>query len=163
EGDRPPGPEAREPVRHQRRPRQDPRLRPGQAHAARRPLRAADEPAHRPGNRARCRPRDARLHGARAGEGEVRGRAVRHLLLRRTTVHDTPPSFRQLTFRRGQIFAARFAPDGQTVMYSGAWDGKPMEIFVGRPESPESRSFGLAGAEVLSISKTGDMAVSLDR
>jgi Tol biopolymer transport system component len=81
----------------------------------------------------------------------------------RRTVHDTPPSFKQLTFRRGQIFAARFAPDGQTVMYSGAWDGKPMEIFVGRPESPESRPFGLNGAEVLSISKTGDMAVSLNR
>ncbi len=74
-----------------------------------------------------------------------------------------PPSFRQLTFRRGQIFSARFAPDGQTVMYSAGWDGKPMEIFVGRPESPESRAFGLAGAEVLSISKAGDMAVSLDR
>jgi Tol biopolymer transport system component len=74
-----------------------------------------------------------------------------------------PPSFRQLTFRRGQILSARFAPDGQTVMYSAAWDGKPMEIFVGRPESPESRSFGLAGAEVLAISKTGEMAVSLSR
>ncbi len=74
-----------------------------------------------------------------------------------------PPSFRQLTFRRGRILSARFAPDGQTVMYSAAWNGKPMEIFVGRPESPESRSFGLAGAEVLAISKTGEMAVSLSR
>jgi hypothetical protein len=74
-----------------------------------------------------------------------------------------PPSFRQLTFRRGQILSARFAPDGQTVMYSAAWDGKPMEIFVGRPESPESRSFGLVGADVMAISKSGDMAVSLNR
>ncbi len=74
-----------------------------------------------------------------------------------------PPSFRQLSFRRGQILSARFAPDGQTVVYSAAWDGKPMEVFVGRPESPESRPFGLAGAEVLAISKSGDMAVSLDR
>ena len=74
-----------------------------------------------------------------------------------------PPSFRQLTFRRGQIFSARFAPDGQTVMYSASWDGKTMEIFVGRPESPESRPFGLAGAEVLAISKSGEMAVSLNR
>ncbi|HEY1435083.1 MAG TPA: protein kinase, partial [Thermoanaerobaculia bacterium] len=74
-----------------------------------------------------------------------------------------PPSFRQLTFRRGQIFSARFAPDGQTVVYSAAWDGKPMEIFVGRPESPESRPFGLTGAEVMSISKSGDMAVSMNR
>ncbi|HEY3205306.1 MAG TPA: hypothetical protein VGL03_16780, partial [Thermoanaerobaculia bacterium] len=74
-----------------------------------------------------------------------------------------PPSFRQLTFRRGNILSARFAPDGQTVIYSAAWDGKPMEIFVGRPESPESRPLGLAGAEILAISKSGEMAVSLNR
>jgi Tol biopolymer transport system component len=74
-----------------------------------------------------------------------------------------PPSFRQLTYRRGQVFSARFAPDGQTIMYTAAWDDRPMEIFVGRPESPESRPFGLVGAEVMSISKSGDMAVSLDR
>ena len=74
-----------------------------------------------------------------------------------------PPSFRQLTFRRGQVFSARFAPDGQTILYTAAWDDRPMEIFVGRPESPESRPFGLVGAEVMAISKSGDMAVSLDR
>jgi Tol biopolymer transport system component len=74
-----------------------------------------------------------------------------------------PPSFRQLTFRRGQIFSARFAPDGQTILYTAAWDDRAMEIFVGRPESPESRPFGLLGAEVMAISKSGDMAVSLDR
>ncbi len=56
-----------------------------------------------------------------------------------------PPSFRQLTFRRGEILSAHFAPDGTTVVYSAAWDGKPVEIFVGRLESPESRPFGLAG------------------
>jgi len=38
-----------------------------------------------------------------------------------------------------------------------------MEIFINRPESPESRPFGLADAEVLSISKSGEMAVSLNR
>jgi eukaryotic-like serine/threonine-protein kinase len=85
------------------------------------------------------------------------------LLAVRSAKDRLPPSFRQLTFRRGQIFSARFAPDGQTILYSAAWDGKPMEIFVGRPESPESRPFGLTGAEVLSISKSGDMAVSLSR
>jgi eukaryotic-like serine/threonine-protein kinase len=74
-----------------------------------------------------------------------------------------PPSFFQLTFRRGEILSARFAPDGQTVVYTAAWDGKPIEIFVGRLESPESRPFGLSGAEVLAISKSGEMAVSLNR
>jgi eukaryotic-like serine/threonine-protein kinase len=74
-----------------------------------------------------------------------------------------PPSFHQLTFRRGEILSAQFAPDGQTVVYSAAWDGKPVEIFVRRLESPESRPFGLSGAEVLAISKSGEMAVSLNR
>ena len=81
----------------------------------------------------------------------------------RKAADQPPPKFRQLTFRRGQIFSARFAPDNQTVLYSAAWDGKPVEIFVGRPESPESRPFGLVGAEVMSISKAGDMIVSLNR
>jgi eukaryotic-like serine/threonine-protein kinase len=75
----------------------------------------------------------------------------------------TPPSFRQITFSRGEVGGALFAPDGQTIVYSAAWEGKPFEIFINRPESPESRPFGLTDAEVLAISKTGDMAVSLNR
>jgi serine/threonine protein kinase/Tol biopolymer transport system component len=74
-----------------------------------------------------------------------------------------PPSFRQLTFRRGEIHSARFAPDGQTVIYTAAWDGKPMEIFFRRLESPESRPSGLAAAELLAVSASGEMAVSLNR
>ena len=38
------------------------------------------------------------------------------------------PTFRQLTFRRGHIDTARFAPDGQTVISSASWDGKPFEM-----------------------------------
>ncbi len=74
-----------------------------------------------------------------------------------------PPSFRQLSFQRGEVGGALFAPDGQTVVYSAAWEGRPMEVFVHRVESPESRPFGLAGAEVLAVSQTGEMAVSLNR
>jgi len=74
-----------------------------------------------------------------------------------------PPSFRQLTFSRGEVGGALFAPDGQTIIYTASWEGKPFEIFINRPESPESRPFGLGAAEVLSISKSGEMAVSLNR
>jgi Tol biopolymer transport system component len=74
-----------------------------------------------------------------------------------------PPTFRQLTFRRGPVYSARFSPDGHTIMYSAAWDGRPMETFVGRPETPESRPFGLPGAELLAISRSGNIAMSLDR
>jgi len=88
--------------------------------------------------------------------------AAAWLALRRTPAPE-PPSFHQLTFRRGQIFSARFSADGHTILYSAAWNGRPMETFVGRPESPESRPFGLTEAEVLAVSTTGQVAVSLNR
>src|SRR6266536_40980 len=74
-----------------------------------------------------------------------------------------PSSFHQLTFRRGEISSARFAPDGRTILYSAAWEGGPTEIFSSRVEAPESRPYGLAGAEVLSVSRTGELAISLRR
>jgi Tol biopolymer transport system component len=77
--------------------------------------------------------------------------------------HVRPASFRQVTFRRGSIGSARFAPDGQTIFYAAAWDASPTEIFVTRLDSPESRPFGIPRAEVLAISGSGEMAVSLGR
>src|ERR1700693_490621 len=53
------------------------------------------------------------------------------------TAYVAPPSFRQLTFSRGEVGGAQFAPDGQTIVYSAAWEGRPFEVFVNRPESPE--------------------------
>jgi Tol biopolymer transport system component len=73
------------------------------------------------------------------------------------------PKFQQLTFQRGQVLSARFAPDGQTIVYSGAWEGRPPEIFTARADSPESRSLGIPGATVLSVSSAGEIAVSLNR
>jgi eukaryotic-like serine/threonine-protein kinase len=81
---------------------------------------------------------------------------------RKTSKH-AAVSFRQLTFRRGPIFSARFAPDGEAIIYTAAWDGRPMELYTTRLDSPESRPFGLSAAEVLSIASTGEMAVSLSR
>src|SRR5579863_9699272 len=73
-----------------------------------------------------------------------------------------PPTYRQLTFRGGTIRMARFAPDGKTMVYSAAWEGNPTDLYTTRPESPESRPFGLNKAEVLSISADGEMAVLLN-
>ena len=89
QGHRPPGPEAREPLRHERRPRQDPRLRPRQADAGQRGLGPADQPADRDrGHRARHGHGHDRLHVARAGQGQARRRALGHLLLRRDPLRD---------------------------------------------------------------------------
>src|SRR5580704_12413031 len=46
------------------------------------------------------------------------------------------PLYHQVTFRRGTVFGGRFGPDGQTVYYSAAWDGKPAEIYSARAGSP---------------------------
>jgi eukaryotic-like serine/threonine-protein kinase len=73
-----------------------------------------------------------------------------------------PPFYRQLTFRRGSIRSARFAPDGQTILYSAAWQGNPMDVFTARPEAPESRSMGLAHTQLMSISSNAEMAVLLN-
>jgi eukaryotic-like serine/threonine-protein kinase len=73
-----------------------------------------------------------------------------------------PPVYRQLTFRRGSIRAARFAPDGQTILYSAAWQGNPVDVFTARPEAPESRSMGLSRTQLMSISATSEMAVLLN-
>jgi Tol biopolymer transport system component len=74
----------------------------------------------------------------------------------------TPPMYRQLTFRRGSIRSARFAPDGQTILYSAAWQGSPVDVFTARPEAPEARSMGLPHTQLMSISSTSEMAVLLN-
>ena len=73
------------------------------------------------------------------------------------------PTFQRLTFRRGHIWTARFAPDGRTVVYGAAWDGKPVQLFSTRPGSPESIPFALPSADVLAISSSGELALSLGR
>ncbi len=71
------------------------------------------------------------------------------------------PLYHEITFRRGEIRSARFAPDGQTILYSAAWQGNPVETFSARQGMVESRSLGLGRAELLAISSRGEMALSL--
>jgi len=86
--------------------------------------------------------------------------AAAAILGRRSAVHPWP-SFQQLTFRRGTVTAARFAPDGESVVYSAQWEGKPGEMFAVRPASPESRPVGLTDATLLAISPSEELAVKL--
>ena len=69
----------------------------------------------------------------------------------------------RLTFQRGNVLYARFAPDGQTVVYSAAWGDHPAEIFLARVGSPESRPLGIANANVLSISSRNELAILLKK
>jgi predicted Ser/Thr protein kinase len=90
----------------------------------------------------------------------IGGLAAGKFLLQRP-VQAALPVYHPLTFRRGMVHAARFAPDGKTIIYSAAWEGKSLQLFTTRPESPESHELESAGADVLAVSSSGEMALSL--
>jgi Tol biopolymer transport system component len=69
----------------------------------------------------------------------------------------------QLTFRQGNIGKARFAPDGQSVVYSASWDGEPFRLYSTRLGSAQSRAIDLPPADLLALSRQGQLAVSPSR
>jgi len=71
-----------------------------------------------------------------------------------------PPSFQRLTFRRGDVTSAKFAP-GATVVYSAEWDGASSTLFSTQPGTREAQTLALPSARVLAISPRGEMAVLL--
>ena len=68
-------------------------------------------------------------------------------------------SFERLTYQRGYIKGARFAPDGQNVIYSAAWEGRPYEVFTTHIGDHNARSLDLVDAMVVGVSRSGEMAV----
>ncbi len=76
-----------------------------------------------------------------------------------TRGREKPAHFERVTFQRGYIKGARFAPDGQNVIYSAAWEGRPYEVFISRIGGHNARSLELKNALVAGISTTGDLAV----
>jgi eukaryotic-like serine/threonine-protein kinase len=70
-------------------------------------------------------------------------------------------TFQRLTFRRGAMLTARFAPDDKTIVYGAAWDGNEPETFAVTADSPESKSLGLPRTNIHAISRAGELALSL--
>src|SRR5216683_2058187 len=79
------------------------------------------------------------------------------LALRRSTHPDF--QFHPVTFRRGQIWAARFAPDGRAILYTANWDNGPRRMFLTNPVSPESRPLGFDDLRLVAVSRTGELAL----
>jgi hypothetical protein len=71
------------------------------------------------------------------------------------------PTYTRLTFRLVTVTSARFGLDGNTIVYSAAWEGGRHELFTTLPGSSESRSLGVQDVDILAISKTGEMALAL--
>ena len=74
----------------------------------------------------------------------------------------TQPVFKPLTFRRGHVAVARFAPDGQTVISSASWHGRPSQVSSTRLDTAEPAALPLGNARLVSISRSGELAVLKD-
>jgi eukaryotic-like serine/threonine-protein kinase len=68
----------------------------------------------------------------------------------------------RITFRKGGIFAARFAPDGETIIYSAAWDRPTRTLYRSRLDGGDIRSLELPPANLLAVSRSGELAITLD-
>ena len=71
------------------------------------------------------------------------------------------PEYQQITFRTGSISSARFTPDG-SIVYQASWDGGDSQLYLARTDDKGARELGLKGADLLAISKTGELAVRLN-
>ncbi|HLN57933.1 MAG TPA: protein kinase [Thermoanaerobaculia bacterium] len=72
------------------------------------------------------------------------------------------PSWTQISFRRGMIWSGRFAPDGQTAVYSAAWEGEPVRLYATRAGTAETRALDLPSGKILGVSRTGELAFLRD-
>jgi eukaryotic-like serine/threonine-protein kinase len=97
-----------------------------------------------------------RIAGALIAAAAVLG--VVAFLAGRRSADVSVPRITALTFRRGNVPTARFTPDGQTVVYSAAWDGGGPEVFMTRVGSPESRALGVPG-RLVAVSPAGELAI----
>ena len=68
-------------------------------------------------------------------------------------------AYRPVTFEDGFVFTARFAPDGRTIVYSADWDKQPRGVYVTSLDSLEYRPLGFPGADLLAVSRSGDLAL----
>jgi len=68
-------------------------------------------------------------------------------------------TYRQVTFRRGSIAAARFAPGGEAIIYDASWEGKPSDIYESQLQTPESRALGLPNSYLASVTDSGELII----
>ena len=69
------------------------------------------------------------------------------------------PSYHRLTFESGTVYAARFAADGQSIVYSAAWNGNPVQIFSTVGNSFLPQQLNLKDANLLAVSADNELAL----
>jgi Tol biopolymer transport system component len=108
-----------------------------------------------------ARPRRILLVGLAGGLGLALVMLGIGWALGRASNRPTLAEYQPITFRTGSIGNARFTPDG-SIVYSASWEGGDSQLYIARTDNPGARELGLKDAEVLSISKNGELAVRLN-
>jgi serine/threonine protein kinase/WD40 repeat protein len=72
------------------------------------------------------------------------------------------PQFRQVTYRRGTLGSARFSRDGANILYTAEWEGARPELYTVASDGVGGRTLDVKDARLLSISRSGELAVSLE-
>jgi serine/threonine protein kinase/Tol biopolymer transport system component len=103
------------------------------------------------------RPRAALVGGVAVAASLVGAAAV---FLLRAPKPQSAPSWHRLTFDSGRVLSAGFVPGGR-IVYSAAWNGAPSAVYSTRTNFSESRELVPGPSKLLSVSKSGEMAVLL--
>jgi eukaryotic-like serine/threonine-protein kinase len=83
------------------------------------------------------------------------------LLIGRSSRGTSSLSYQRLTFERGTVYSARFAPDFRSIVYGAAWNGKPLQLFSTIGDSLLAQPLEVADANLLAVSRTGELALVL--
>jgi serine/threonine protein kinase/Tol biopolymer transport system component len=110
--------------------------------------------------RAAAKPNRRAVIGALAGAIPLG--AVGAVWLDRRLSNPGELKFHRLTYRRGLIQAARFAPDGHTVVFCARWEDQPYQLFTVRDEGPDSRLLSFTGAGLFGVSSQSELALGLN-
>ena len=95
--------------------------------------------------------------GVAALSSAATGGAVYWLSRREATPRWT---FRQLSFRQGEVSGARYSPDGQSIVFAAQFEQTPKQIYLNNGVSPESRPLNLEGFSLAAVSRRGELALS---
>jgi DNA-binding winged helix-turn-helix (wHTH) protein/Tol biopolymer transport system component len=71
----------------------------------------------------------------------------------------TSPEFRRLTFEVSELGAARFTPDGASLVYSAAWQPNKTDIYEQRLDVPGPQQLGFSNERLLAVSPQAELAV----
>jgi DNA-binding winged helix-turn-helix (wHTH) protein len=88
----------------------------------------------------------------------VAGLAVGVAAVKALAPHPTVPvpAFQRVTFGRGYVDSARFGPEGQ-ILYTAAWEGRPVEGFVVRAASLDARPLPHLGSRIMAVTAPGEL------